>query len=449
MENPLAGAGAIEVGDLGLSVKSDIYLAAVWVEALRRMEEMAAAMGDRATARDAARRFETARRALGDRFWMPAVGRFAFAVLEGDRLNDNLTVWPATAMSFGLFDERRGQLMAAELARATISTDWGGRTLAAESPLYDPLHYNNGTVWPFVTGFLALAQYRYHNPYAGDEQVEAILRTGAIWGLGRNPEVFSGSAFEPLDTAVPQQFFATSMLVTALVRGRLGLEADAPRGRLVVAPHLFAAGGSLTLSNVRVGRVALQLTLQQSDTAFGASARRLSGREAVVLAFDPALAPGARVREVLAGGRAVRAETTSTGRDVHVRFEVPLTDSVRVVIRHDPGWRLLPERRPVPRGARSANLKVLDARWDGEALTVAVEARAALRYQLGWRGPSLAAGAGGPGGPGGPTSPVAVEGGLLRPRDGGEPVILLEVPAGAGDSREGYARHILRIRAIP
>ena len=40
-----------------------------------------------------------------------------------------------------------------QLARATVATDWGARTLASESPLYDPLHYNNGTVWPFVTGF--------------------------------------------------------------------------------------------------------------------------------------------------------------------------------------------------------------------------------------------------------------------------------------------------------
>ena len=142
---------------------------------------------------------------------MPRAGRFAFAILAGDSLNDNLTVWPATAMSWHLFDEERGQAMATALARATISTDWGGRTLASESGLYDPLHYNNGTVWPFVTGFLALAEYRYHNPYAGRAQLEAVGRTFYLWGLGRNPEVFSGSSFEPLETAVPQQFFATSM----------------------------------------------------------------------------------------------------------------------------------------------------------------------------------------------------------------------------------------------
>jgi glycogen debranching enzyme len=208
MDNARAGAGAIEVGDLGVGVKSDIYLASVWVEGLRRMAELAAAVGDTALAADAARRFPVARATLEQRFWLPRASRFAFAILDGDSLNDNLTVWPATAMSWRLFDDERGQQMAAALARAAIATDWGGRALASESPLYDPLHYNNGTVWPFVTGFLALAEYRYDNPYAGREQLDAVWRTGSLWGLGRNPEVFSGAAYEPLETAVPQQFFA-------------------------------------------------------------------------------------------------------------------------------------------------------------------------------------------------------------------------------------------------
>ena len=209
---------------------------------------------------------------------------------------------PATAMSWHLFDEARGQAMSSALARATIATDWGGRVLAGESDLFDPLHYNNGTVWPFVTGFLSLAQYRYHNVYAGREQLDAVGRTFFLWGLGRNPELFSGAAFEPLETAVPQQFFATSMYLTALVRGALGIEADAPRGVLTIAPHRFTTPGVLRLSRVRIGDVVLDIALTESDTLFAAEVRRVSGTAPVMVRFSPALAPGARVREVRAGG---------------------------------------------------------------------------------------------------------------------------------------------------
>jgi hypothetical protein len=413
MDNSRAGAGAIEVGDLGVGVKSDIYLAAVWVESLRRMAEMAAAVGDTALAHDAERRFPVARRALEERFWMPNARRFAFAILEGDRLNENLTVWPATAMSWHLFDEARGQAMSSALARATIATDWGGRVLAGESDLFDPLHYNNGTVWPFVTGFLSLAQYRYHNVYAGREQLDAVGRTFFLWGLGRNPEVFSGAAFEPLETAVPQQFFATSMYLTALVRGALGIEADAPRGVLTIAPHRFTTPGVLRLSRVRIGDVVLDIALTESDTLFAAEVRRVSGTAPVMVRFSPALAPGARVREVRAGGRPVASRIEETGRDVHVAFDVPLpaTSGTDVAIRHGAGWRLEIGDDPPGRGERSRRLKILEARAQGDGLAVILEGLAGRSYAV-----------------------------VVHRPDGRTVRQVVEVPRAGGDPRDGYVR---------
>jgi glycogen debranching enzyme len=384
MRNALAGVGAIEVGRLGAGVESDIYLAAVWVEALRRMGEMAEAIGDSATGRDAVRRFAVARRSLESRFWMPRTGRFAFAILAGDSLNDNLTVWPATAMSWHLFDEERGQAMAAALARAAISTDWGGRTLASESGLYDPLHYNNGTVWPFVTGFLALAEYRYHNAYAGRAQLDAVARTFFLWGLGRNPEVFSGSSFEPLETAVPQQFFATSMYLTPLLRGAFGIEADAPRGILTVAPHLFERPGDYLVRGVRIGASVLDVSLHIGDSAFTATVRRVRGPSTpLTVHFEPALAPGASVRDVRSRVSPVPYRTVQTGRDMHVSADVRLdAGAAEVTIRHTPGWRLVVPAPQLERGERSRSLKVLDARLVGEALQVSLEGRAGRSYEL-------------------------------------------------------------------
>ncbi len=420
MQNSLAGAGAIEVGDLGVGVKSDIYLAGVWVLALREMGEMADAVGDTALAADAGRRFAVAQRSLEDRFWMPRANRFAFAILDGDSLNDNLTVWPATAMSWHLFDEERGQAMAGALARATISTDWGGRALASESRLYDPLHYNNGTVWPFVTGFLALAEYRYHNPYAGRAQLDAVGRTFGLWGLGRNPEVFSGATFEPLETAVPQQFFATSMYLTPLLRGQYGIEADAPAGVLTLAPHLFDAPGDYAVRGVRIGARVLDLDFRVSDTAFVAEVRPVAGPSTPLrLRFDPALAPGARVREVRGpGGGGVTYRTAETGRDTHVSFEVRLGGApLRVAVRHTPGWRLVVAGDPAERGERSRSLKIVDARLAGGGLALSVEGRAGWRYQ--------------------------VE--VHRP-DGSVMVQTVSVPEGAGDPRDGYASVTLQVR---
>src|SRR5574338_745152 len=47
MENPAAGAGALEVGDLQIGILSDVYLSGVWAAALDRFARMAESLGDR------------------------------------------------------------------------------------------------------------------------------------------------------------------------------------------------------------------------------------------------------------------------------------------------------------------------------------------------------------------------------------------------------------------
>ncbi|MBK8060793.1 MAG: hypothetical protein IPK33_23750 [Gemmatimonadetes bacterium] len=230
MENTIAGAGALEVGDLQEGIVSDVYLSGVWIAALDRFARMADAMKEPKLASEARAIRSKALATLEQALWMPQQGQYAFAILEGKKVNENLTSWPATALSFDVFDATRGAEMVGRLASNEIMTDWGARPLSARSSLFDPLHYNNGAVWPFVTGWVALAQYRYHNAHAGRFALDAIARTGFDEALGRNPEVISGRVYKPLDTAVPHQFFATSMVLTPLVRGLLGIEVDAPAG---------------------------------------------------------------------------------------------------------------------------------------------------------------------------------------------------------------------------
>src|SRR5206468_10983674 len=175
--------------------------------------------------------------------------------------------WPATAMSFDVFDQSHGAEMTTRLASSEIMTDWGARPLASSSTLFDPLHYNNGAVWPFVTGWVALGEYRYHNAAAGKFALDAIARTTFDEARGRNPEVISGRLYKPLDTAVPQQFFATSMVLTPLLRGLLGIDVDAPAHRLTLAPHLPPDWDSLRVDNVTLGSAVVALSIRRTPSA--------------------------------------------------------------------------------------------------------------------------------------------------------------------------------------
>jgi glycogen debranching enzyme len=418
MDNARAGAGAIEVGDLQQGLVSDIYMASVWVKSLEGFPGIAAAMGDRALRDEARRLHDRALAALRERLWLPAERRYAFALLEAGTLSSELTVWPATGLSFGLFDEARGESTAASLAGAGITTDWGARTLAPSSTLFDPLHYNNGTVWPFVTGFDAWGLYRYHNGAMGFAALQSVARTSFRWGLGANPEVFSGSSYEPLETAVPQQFFATSMLLTPLVRGLVGWDADAPAGRVTLAPHLPAGWDSVVIRRLPAGYGRYTVRLSRNDSSFSADIARTSSAGVDSIVFAPALPLGATIRQVTANGQPVSCASQATGGDVHLGCRLQLGSHLAVEVRHTPGWEiLLPAANPEP-GARSSALKLLTQRIAGDTLVLHVEGLAGRTYALT----------------------------VKTPR--GRRDVLIDIPAGGGPV-DGYRAAVARVTATP
>jgi hypothetical protein len=274
--------------------------------------------------------------------------------------------------------------MAARLASSTITTDWGARPLSATSTLFDPLHYNNGAVWPFVTGFVSLAQYQYHSATAGFFALEAIARTGFDQALGRNPEVISGRLYKPLDTAVPHQFFATSMVLTPLIRGLLGIDVDVPRGRVTVAPHLPPTWDSVTVEHVPLGRGSVSFTITRRGDFMAAEARRDGpDRTPIDFVFSPALPLGARLVSM---GSAV----TQTPGDVHATVQASLTTTTSVGVRFTGGWSVVPPSMPAVIGSRSRAPRVLSERLAGGRYVVALEGLGGQTYAFTIRAPDAA-----------------------------------------------------------
>ncbi|MEQ1693122.1 MAG: GH116 family glycosyl hydrolase, partial [Gemmatimonas sp.] len=375
MENPSAGAGALEVGDLQIGILSDIYLSGVWVAALDRFARMAEERGEPALAEQARQIRAKALATMESKLWMPTLGQYAFALLQDGSVNPNLTAWAATAMSFGVLNAVRGADMATKLASSSIMTDWGARPLSATSPLFDPLHYNNGAVWPFVTGFVSLAQYQYHNAAAGKFALDAIARTTFDHALGRNPELMSGRLYKPLDTAVPQQFFATSMVLTPLIRGMLGIEVDAPRRRIRIAPHLPPDWDSVAVDNVPVGPERVSFVVRRSRGQITLSVQRRGGEERVALdvTFAPALPLGA-----LVSGADV--EQHHTAGDVHASVHALVVTTKEFSIAYTGGWSIVPPRMRPTIGARSSAPRILSERLDGSRYVVTLEGLAGASH---------------------------------------------------------------------
>jgi hypothetical protein len=78
-----------------------------------------------------------------------------------------------------------------------------------------------------VTGFTAWAHYAARRGWAGFDLLRDVAQTGDDFALGVQPELMSGAFYRPLDTAMPDQFFSTSMIISPLLRGLLGYRAEA------------------------------------------------------------------------------------------------------------------------------------------------------------------------------------------------------------------------------
>jgi hypothetical protein len=259
-------------------------------------------------------------------------------------------VWPATAAAFGLLEPARARRTLSALGSHALTADWGARMLSTASPLYDPAHYNMGAVWPFVTGFLALGHYQYQRPWAGYALIDALARLGFDWARGRHPELLSGDRYRPLDTAVPQQFFASSMLVSPIVYGLLGFEPDAPAGRARLAPQLPPDWDRLRICGLGVGKSRLDVVFERRPGGMRIELRPKG--PPLVLELRPMPPPGARSLGARVDGRSVAATPV---------VSVALDGSQRVVeLRWAGGLEVEPPRVALEPGQRDEGTRVLE-----------------------------------------------------------------------------------------
>lgn len=300
MDNARAGLGALEYGSL-TNVRSDIYTGAVWVRAARLMAVLGAPAGDPAFVEPAAGYAGRAEESFRRKFWDARAGQYAYAFDDRGKHVDIVSPWSAVGLMWELGEPSRSALTLAKLNGAELTTDWGIRSLSNRNALYEPLNYNYGAVWPFLTGWVAAAQYRHGFPLQGYNLLTASAEHTFDNALGSVTEVFSGSQNIWPQEAVSHQGFCTGGVTLPLIRGMLGLEGNAIEKTLRFAPAFRADWDSVTLENIRIGECVLTLRYRR-----GAGSITLEGTaergEGYTLAFEPTVGIGGGRPEVFLNG---------------------------------------------------------------------------------------------------------------------------------------------------
>ncbi|MBV8208315.1 MAG: hypothetical protein JO041_16140, partial [Acidobacteria bacterium] len=219
MDNTRAGLAAVEVGVLRGKVVKDIYLEGFWVAALEATAEMADRMKDAALASDARGRLRQAVASLQEQWWNADQNYFVFGLTAERKRAEMAGNWPAVLLGLsGSIDQEKAAAELDRLASPDISTDWGTRWLSSTSEFYDPVSYNNGTVWPFMGAFVALAQFRHGDLVNGILTVYDTARLTGLQSPGMLPEHMNGDRYLAGERSVPHQLFSSAALVLGAVQ---------------------------------------------------------------------------------------------------------------------------------------------------------------------------------------------------------------------------------------
>jgi glycogen debranching enzyme len=383
-QNAGVGHGWVEGGPL-LPVKNEYYQAGLGVEALRAVSNLARLLGKEDVRKQLSAEFDRGKTALDQAFWSPEKKSYAFALKQDNQRVDELSVLTTVPMWFGLPDASRADETITKLASADHQTDWGMRIISQRSPVYDGSGYHFGAVWPLFTGWASVGEYRYHRPLPAYSNLRANALLATDGALGHFTEVLSGDYNQSFATSSPHQIWSAAMVVSPILRGMFGLQTDAEKHQITLAPHVPADWTGFAIRNVRVGGVGVDFQYHKNADSVTLETKR-TGTGDCWVEFSPAFSLRTDVVSVQVNGRPLPFKLQENGNDKHVYLRFPVSgvaDSVVIRVKNDFGLALANELPAL--GSASRGLRVLSESWNSarSQLSLELSGLAGSRYELG------------------------------------------------------------------
>ena len=239
----------------------EIYLAAIDQQSSNAMGKMFALMNEPDLATTVAKSIAAK---IAATYYDPKLDFYAFSRNADGTLDHTATAFPSLAWWDGTFELPNASRMFDRWASAEFSTDWGIRDVSRLEPIYDPMSYHQGSVWPLYTGWTALAEYRAGRPSAGFAHLMQNADLTDAQDLGAVTELLSGEFFQPFGRSSSHQMWSSAMVLTPAIRGLFGIEVDALKHTLQLKPQLPASWESATLRNVAIGEARFDVGLRKA-----------------------------------------------------------------------------------------------------------------------------------------------------------------------------------------
>jgi glycogen debranching enzyme len=209
-----------------------------------------------------------------DRFWLEELGTFALALDGHKRPLPTVTSNAGHLLWSRLPDGARAARVGRTLLGADMLCGWGIRTLSSRHPVFNPMSYHNGSIWPHDNALIVMGLSHYGLAADALPVFAGMQDAAAVANLNRLPELYCGigrdGAAAPVSYPVscsPQAWASGALFL--MLQGVLGIFPDAPRHVLHVRnPVLPAQLQELTITNLAVGggRVSLHFARHATRT---------------------------------------------------------------------------------------------------------------------------------------------------------------------------------------
>jgi hypothetical protein len=258
------------------------------------------------------------------------------------------------------------------------------RIISNRSKVYDGSGYHYGSVWPLFTGWASVGEYRYHREFPAYTNLRSNALLGLDGSLGHFTEVLSGDYYQSFATSSPHQIWSAAMVISPILRGMFGLQTDAEKHEITLAPHVPADWTSFAIHHVQLPNITADFKYSKTFDSVTLDITR-TGSGDCWLQFSPAFSLRTHVLGVQVNGGPAAFKMQSNTSDQHLNVRVPLSaGSTRLVIRMKDDFGLSLTNELPDLGSASRGLRVTNEGWDAgrTQLTLQLSGLAGVQYQI-------------------------------------------------------------------
>lgn len=381
MDNKKAGLGALEYGAL-TGIETDIYLAAIWTRAAYAMKQLAEIAGQKSYSQKADQHYQMAKKAFDQKFWDEESQFYAYAFNANGEHVKEISPWNSVGLMWDYGESERSLRSLERLCSSELSTDWGIRSLSVKSQYYEPLNYNYGAVWPFITSWVTASLYKHHMPL----HAHALLLSTAMHtfdnALGSITEVYSGAQNIWPQEAVAHQGFSSAGVILPLVRGMIGLEGNALNKTITYAPQFPANWEHISIDNYKIENADFSFKHVRRKNKIHIHIQTQRAEEYTML-FSPSLQIGSKIKSLKLNDKSIPFKIIEEAQSIQPQANIPINEkNIQIEILFIPTIEILPYIPNTKTGDGNKGLKIIRIQRKGPELNIQVEGLAGKWYEL-------------------------------------------------------------------